>query len=250
MSFPDQIRIGEFLYRMEQVKPLPRLAFVRWNFDWTADIPLYTVAGRKGVSRPTRNEIDTGKSSSIQHVEGLPDTLRMVDTPYTTGMEAKGWVAFTKAIWKMEAPEKTQAQIDQAYASTYQTDRAFNNKAEDAQDAITSSGSVVKIGNVATKGGRLCYPIETLVGNNRAPDPNVVNPWTFPWLFFRATISRRSGYLGGLRWEREDFIEPFWQLGGHDVWLPLLSPTGANWLEASRLRPLAPDEPIPAPYHR
>jgi len=235
------------LYETETSRLRPKLAFVRWNFDWTAEIPMY----KGGVSRPTRNEIDQGRSSSVVRVEGLPDTLRMVDTPYTTGLEAKGWTAFTKAIWKMEAPELTQAQIDQAYASVYQTDRAFNNKAEDAQDAITSAGSVVKIGGLVSKGGRTCYEIETLKGNGNAPDPKLVNPWITPWFFFAATTSRREGYSGsGTKWANERIEEQFWQLKGHDVWLPLLSPTGTNWLEAARLRVLSPTEPIPSPYTR
>lgn len=246
---------------LESIGPRPPLGFMRFCYDWTADFDIYTVYNadksvyRKGISVPTRNEIKVGRTTSVRHVDGLPDPCQMVQTGYTTELSKRGYPEFIKEIWRMAAPHLTRAQIDQAYDSTYQTDRAFNNGAqgEDGQAAITCAGAVHKIiGKAFTMGGRLVYPIETIRGDGPAPDPTKVNPWLTPWLFFPATTSRREkdpafdgerdperdGWISGLKWEKEDVQEPFWQLGGTTVWIPLLSRYGTNFIDAFRMRPL------------
>lgn len=223
----------------------PKLAFVRWCWDWSKEDPEvrpYIDAGKvnpNGVSAPTKGEIGR-LANSVQRTTGLPDCLRMVETPYTVHLSERGWPEFTKTIWRMLG--LSLLEIATYYQRMYQTDRAYNNKQEDAQDAIAAAGAVLKIGDLTNKGRE----IETLRGDGYAPDPEKINPWTYPWFFFLPTNSKRDLYVSGLMWGKEDIVEPFY---GPPLWLPLLSPTGSNWVEESKIRVLADNEPIPSPYH-
>jgi hypothetical protein len=250
---------------LQKTASRPPLAFVLRCFEWTAGLPEFEIPGQtvRGVSRQTRAEIQEGKKAPVKkanpgpedqgedlYVKSLPSGCRFLETGYTTEMTAKGWRKLTLDAWQ-EATGLRRDYLEQIYDRTYYPFRFLNNKAPDCQDTIIAEGATVQLnGDDRRTAGKLWLGFEALRGDGKAPALAGCNPWDNPRMWFRLTTSRRQGYTGrGLLWTDEH-----WQ-GGWDYLtdampVPLLSPTGRNWLPEDRMRVLAADEPIPAPYYR
>jgi len=153
--------------------------------------------------------------------------------------------------------------VKAAYASIWKPGRQYNDhdtgtnfinnpNGDDPglfMNPIVSDGAVLKItGSPTTLGytikngvknnfglGEPCYPIEMM----NAKAINLFStPEIHPWLWHRATIARREGYI----W-------PYFQLNGNDVWMPNLRPdSNINWIPCRVVRVLAEGEPFPSPY--
>lgn len=215
---------------------------------------------RFGMSRPTQN----GAANAIL---GLPDTCKLlypVPVPLTPILQGY-WFGLLKRVqpgWRI-------MDLIAAWRSLTKDGRAFtdhvswsNGFADYIQklnlehapmclNPITCGGNVHEIiEGPMRQGGKDVYKIVTLDPDViQAGDEEFYNREKHPELVFAATISRREDLKKDGTWLREDLENPFPQLGGMTVPVPLFSKGGFNFIEADRVREINPDAPFPNPYN-
>lgn len=243
----------------------PRLVRVRhcYEMEWLI-VRDNRIRSYQGIDAVTRGELaaqnDDGSSKYSQsalHVNGLPSGLRMRETPYTENYWGLGWYDLQKNVFRMQHPDWSEQMLDQAMESTFQPYRFLNNKKPNTQDAILFDGATPRLtGGTEDRYGLAWVEIETFVGNSRAPSIEKFNPDLTPWMFQRAIVSRREGWISGFNWSNHRIVEQWSQLDWYEMFICVLSPTGTNWVPAptgqstSRTAFVEEHEPIPVPYHR
>lgn len=213
-----------------------------------------------GVSRPTEKRI------RAIHVGGLPDTCKLIDSRYVS--LTHDWQEWWFCLLGRSAPHLSIADLKHAWSGLIQGDRAFtnfhgpqngyadyinniNSKKEPAKfEPIITGGNVVEvIGGPIRKAGKLCWMIRAIDATKAPPDIDLVNRRKDPYVVFAATDSCRRDYdKNKNRWLREHVEEPFPQLKGSEVPVPLLSLQGYNFIETCRVRIMKPGEAVPYPY--
>ena len=140
------------------------------------------------------------------------------------------------------------------------------NLAPPKQEPLTCCGNVVKVlGPSERRAGVWVTPIETLRGDVPPPDIARINRLTHPWLVFAATnVAAFKPSPNPDTWqhiivEGRWKVDPFPQLGGRDVLVPLRTNGreadtyqrdgvwyAANYIRSSRLVPVTGS--VPSPY--
>ena len=215
-----------------------------------------------GVSRPTLN-------GSALHVGGLPDTCKLVDAKRVdlTRELQQYWF---ELLVRSAGNTMTLKELKTAWGSLIRGYRAFTNfsgpdhgyadyingeninKHPVRFEPIITGGNVVEIvGGPTRKYGKQCWIIRTVDGSKGvAPDINVTNRETDPFVIFLATNSCRRQYdKRARRWLNERVEEPFPQLRGRDVPVPLFYQGSTGLIECARVRVLRPGEIFPRPYY-
>lgn len=183
-----------------------------------------------GVSAPTRHEIETNTPTRT-NAFGLPDVCKyLYSEDFTTLTPA--WVKYQKDIFRIEVGSlMTDAQIDKAHEGIFAIDRAFTNHKEGEQEALVSAFAKLYLtGETKFLGGMTYWKVLTLDGSSAPPNASRVNQRTYPWLFHRAVISKRT-----FDPPNENIYENFPQLDGRDVWICNLSKFGVNWIAENRI---------------
>jgi hypothetical protein len=197
---------------------------------------------------------------------GLPETEKLIVSDYLTLTEP--WQRFWYALLKYySAGTMTEAALKKAWANLTADDRAFTNqrgsttlrdyinntnadKPPMRKEGVTTCGNVVKAaGEAVVKGGKLCLPVACIDYN--LPPPVVADVVDKRYLIHFATICRpelvgpvREGAPNG-----EFQVNPFPQLGGLDVPVPMIAKGGVNWIDVIRLRRIGEGEQYPPnPY--
>lgn len=109
-------------------------------------------------------------------------------------------------------------------------------------EPIVMGGALVQILGKFYKYRRWWYKIRTIAANQPLPD---INQYTAPYLVYNATISLRRVIVNHIRQ-----VDPFPQLDGRDVPIPIFSRTGSNAIKAEVVRILEDGEAAPYPYVR
>jgi hypothetical protein len=215
-----------------------------------------------GVSRPTQN-------GSALKVGGLPDTVKLLECrwiPLTRSMQ-EFWFAqlVQSAGGSMTFKELKSAWASltcgwRAYTNRHGWDNGYadyingvnTNRSPMGFEPILTGGNVVEILDTApiTKYGQKYWKIRTIDATNFNITAAEVNRRTDPYVITLATNSCRRGFdQNKKKWMIEKVEEPFPQLNGRDVPVPLFSDKSYNYIEASRVRIMRPGEPIPRPYY-
>ena len=215
-----------------------------------------------GVSRPTQNR-------SALHYGGLPDTCKLIDARRVdlTRELQEYWF---ELLVRSAGNTMSLKDLKTAWGSLIRNKRAFTNfsgpengyadyingvninKQPCKFEPIITGGNVVEIvDGPITKWGKKCWVIRTIDGSKGiAPDINVTNRETDPFVIFVATNScRRQFDKRARRWLNEQVEEPFPQLRGRDVPVPLFYQGSTGLIEVSRVRVLRPGETFPRPYY-
>lgn len=118
------------------------------------------------------------------------------------------------------------------------------------QETITTAGNIVELLSDKTrKAGRDVYKVRTLDGTKPPPNIAQVNPYTEPWLFVKATISRREDYISKAKgWRYEDKVIAFPQLDGPDCIASFIGKGPENYIDANRISILPDSAVVPNPY--
>jgi hypothetical protein len=218
-----------------------RVAFVLRNFEWA------------GVSRPTMN----GNRNPFIH--GLPDTCPFYGSaqPLLGRAQQEAWFELLKLAAPTFMDLKT---LKKAWTSITADDKAFTNKAGSATRA-----DWINMTNLAAGPMRFCTvtvggAVHEIVGGptNKNSEPcwevraaNYIKLHFDPFTVFWATSSCRSGMnLWNRKWANEQIEEPFWNLDGHPVMVPMFSVTDTVFIPCNRVRVLNAGDTIPSPYYR
>ena len=214
-----------------------------------------------GVSRPTYNR-------SAKNSAGLPDTVKLLECrwiPMTREMQ-EFWFA---QLVQSAGGSMTFKELKNAWAGLTVGWRAYTNrhgwdngyadyingvnlrKSPMGFEPIVTGGNVVEVidSKPIKKYGKLYWKIRAIDAKNFNITASEVNRLTDPYIITLATNSCRRDYDPKTKkWKREQVQEPFPQLRGRDVPVPLFSDKPYNYIEAARVRILKPGEPIPQPY--
>jgi hypothetical protein len=215
-----------------------------------------------GVSRPTQN-------GSALKTGGLPDTCKMINA-VRVDLTRELQQYWFELLVRSAASSMTLKELRTAWGSLIRGYRAFTNfsgpdhgyadyingetvnKHPVRFEPIITGGNVVEIvGGPTRKWGKQCWIIRTVDGSKGiAPDINVTNRQTDPYVIFVATNScRRQWDQRSRRWLNERVEEPFPQLRGRDVPVPLFYQGSTGLIECERVRVLRPGEAAPRPYY-
>lgn len=212
-------------------------------------------AGLWGVSRPERNELAGKKNPAY----GLPETIKLVFSQFVVLTEEIQVWWFQRL--KLSAPPKmTEKDLKNAWHSLLTSDRFITNffgsdKCADyinhthldnepmKYEPIVTGGAYLQLfGNPFSKYGQLNYKIKAI--DARKPLPNI-NQFTNPELFFYATNSTRTALSPHVRQ-----VDPFPQLQGRGVPIPIFATNPFNAIVASRIQVLPKGAAVPSPYVR
>jgi hypothetical protein len=119
-------------------------------------------------------------------------------------------------------------------------------------EPIITGGNVVEVidPQPMTRYGKKYWKIRTIDASHFNVTAAEVNRRTDPYVITLATNSCRRAFDTRTRkWMNERVEEPFPQLKGRDVPVPLFSDKPYNYIEASRVRIMRPGEPLPGPYY-
>lgn len=211
-----------------------------------------------GISRPERNGAPT-------RVYGLPETQKLMDNSPVILTEDLQWfwydklkLSYPSTQYDEDLPYKKYMQ--NAFKSLTHGGRAVTNfkgwnngyanypseinldKGPMAFEPILMGGALVQILGQFFKYGEWFYKIRAIDAKKPLPD---IDQYTTPYLFYYATVSTRNALGPGIRQ-----VDPFPQLSGRDVPIPIFSNTGANAIRQAVVRLLEPDEEAPSPYVR
>lgn len=218
------------------------------------------------VSRNTRNGV--AYSETVKSSYGAPATARFADdTPVKFFKELQFWVHGLCSERSGQSEEDNKKDFrsmwrDNAFMSNF---AGTNTRADYVNDnglppeiqiqPMSTGGNLLRIVGETTHRQVPCYVFEAI-------NPNVefrgYHPIAHKWLFFYPTISVRQWIKdnkGGWLEKREYFNEPFDDYGENAV-IPVFgfrydlrsSTKYTNIIEKTRVRLLAPTEPVPNPY--
>jgi hypothetical protein len=215
-----------------------------------------------GVSRPTQN-------GSALKVGGLPDTVKLLECrwiPLTRAMQEFWFAQLVQSAGGTMSPKELKSAWAaltcgwRAYTNRHGWDNGYADfingvnigKAPMGFEPIITGGNVVEItdSQPIRKYGVLYWKIRTIDVHNFNITAAEVDRNTDPYVITLATNScRRDFDINRKKWMNERVEEPFPQLNGKDVPVPLFSDKPYNYIDASRVRILKPGEAIPRPYY-
>jgi hypothetical protein len=213
-----------------------------------------------GVSRPERNK-------SNKKILGLPEVHSLIDSARVKLPAVIQFFMYNLFSISVGG-SMNKKDLDAAFNSVYHGGRAFTNGAGSDTHAVyptkrnlnkppmllspmVCGGALVRVIGEGRKfaedvNGKKrileCWQIKTM--NGSSPDL-LVTKETNPELVFAATNSLRKKLPNGT-----SVVEPFWQLNGKDVHIPIMSKkTDYNWIPKYKVWLLQNGEPVPSPYN-
>jgi hypothetical protein len=241
-------QLGGIIPRMDI--PPKRALLARLKTEWEMH----------GMSRPEWNARSSKPPkwpSEIQKwydnlARGLPATVPLTPPPVESLYVnlTPQLQDFWKGLLKKAAPHFTADQIERAYGHLTTADRAFTNKDSLRLQIMLCAGATVHvIGEQFRYYGSWFYPIRTIPARDFDAEMGAYYldmPMPNPCMFYAVNSTKERLPDGS------SMDEPFPQLGGRDVPVPILSNAGISWLPAEWVKELYywDTRPIQSPYNR